>query len=457
MLVEKYHQFLVHTFNRLSLIFAFSNFDQLAMEKNKLLADQTLPSIGRTITPMSRRTFSFLLLLLAIATTSFAGNHNGFVPAGFWRGVFTISGQLQVPFNFEIKPDGKVYLLNAKEQFESGTVRVNGDSLFIPLDQFDNILAFKIEKSKLTGELRKQDGTGTPIPVKAEKAKYRFTEPKTEATGNFSGSYDILFKSPDGTEEKAVGLFTQTGNKLSATFLRVSGDSRFLEGIVDGNNFYLSTFIGSSPGYYKGSFLNDGKLSGEIIYARGGGQAFTGNLNEDAALPDVFSLTHLKDGYSSLEFSFPDVDGKMISLKDEKFRNKVVIVTITGTWCPNCIDEAAFLSPWYKENKHRGVEAIALHYERQTDSAFVKKMLTRFRTKYDIQYDQVIAGKADRQAVAESLPALNSFLAFPTTIFIDKKGNVAKIHTGYTGPATGIHYEHFKKEFNELVDSLLKN
>jgi peroxiredoxin len=408
-------------------------------------------------TPMLKKIASLCIVLVALVTFSFGRSNHGFVPSGKWRGVFTIAGEVQVPFNFEINPDGKVYFLNAKEKFEAGNVRMKEDSLFIPLDQFDNVLAFRIDNLKLRGELRKQDGTGSPIPVHAEKAAYRFPEPKSKASGDFSGTYDITFKSADGSEEKAVGLFTQTGNKLSATFLRVSGDSRFLEGIVDGNKFYLSTFIGSGPGYYKGSFDKDGKLNGEIVYSRGGGQAFAGNLNEEATLPDVFSLTHLKDGYSSLEFSFPDVDGKMISLKDEKFRNKVVIVTITGTWCPNCIDEAAFLSPWYKENKNRGVEAIALHYERQTDSAFVRKMLTRFRNKYDIQYDQVIAGKADKQAVAESLPALNTFLAFPTTIFIDKKGNVAKIHTGYTGPATGSHYEHFKREFNELIDSLLKN
>jgi thiol-disulfide isomerase/thioredoxin len=138
-----------------------------------------------------------------------------------------------------------------------------------------------------------------------------------------------------------------------------------------------------------------------------------------------------------------------------RYRNKVVVVTIGGTWCPNCVDETAFLAPWYLANRSRGVEVISLQYERQMDSAFVRKALARMRERYDIHYDQLIGGIADKQAVAASLPALNSFLAFPTTIFIDRQGKVAKIHTGFTGPATGKYYEEFIKEFNAEVDRLL--
>lgn len=396
------------------------------------------------------------ILVLVLAASSGFTQLKKFNPAGLWRGVF-LNNQTEVPFNFEIKDNGTVYLINAEERFESGTAKIVGDSLFIPLDQFDNELVFYTGDKKITGVLRKQDRSGTAIPVTAERdKKYRFEEPATQTSVDLSGTYDIIFKSPAGTEEKAVGLFTQNGGKLRATFLRITGDSRYLDGIVSGNHFYLSSFIGSSPIYYTGTIGPDGKLSGESVYAKGS-QQFTGVQNENAALPDAFSLTTLKNGYSTLDFGFPDINGKTVSLHDEKYRNKVVILSITGTWCPNCVDEASYLAPWYIQNKDRGVEAIAIHYERQTDPAFVSKVLNRFRHKYDIRYDQVIAGVADKQKVAESLPALNSFLAFPTLIFIDKKGKVAKIHTGYSGPATGKYYDQFKKEFNDEVDLLLKN
>ncbi len=91
---------------------------------------------------------------------------------GKWRGEFEIRKGTFVPFNFDIKENGKVILINADERFETGKFTVIKDSLFIPLDQFDNELAFRIANRSLTGELRKQDHTGSPIPVKASKGNH---------------------------------------------------------------------------------------------------------------------------------------------------------------------------------------------------------------------------------------------------------------------------------------------
>ncbi len=418
---------------------------------------------------------SLLTALLAISTTfTYAQEHTAlannqakklqekkqktFVALGSWRGIAKVKEGLEIPFNFEISEKSgqqKLYFRNAEERFEGGLIKQTSDSLFVKLDQFDNELAFAIDGDQLTGTLRKQDNTGKALVIVAERKNYRFKTTAKPPTADYSGSYDVVFKSPNGKAEKTVGLFKQTGNKLTGTFLRVTGDSRYLEGVVEGNEFQLSSFIGSSPAYYKGTFQADGSLTGEILGARGS-QPFTGTKNKDAALPDPYKLTYLKKGYKTLDFSFPDVNGKKISLKDEKYKNKVVILTITGSWCPNCVDEATFIAPWYKENKKRGVEIIALHYERSTEPEYAKKVMTRFRERFGIDYDQVIAGTADKQVVSESLPALDSFLSFPTTIIIDKQGNVAQIHTGFNGPATGKFYDEFVKEFNTEIDTLLK-
>jgi thiol-disulfide isomerase/thioredoxin len=372
---------------------------------------------------------------------------------GKWRGVFKIKPGVEVPFNFELVDKGagkqNIVFLNAEERFEGGPVIQKGDSLFVKLNQFDNEFAFKIYKDSLSGFLRKQDGTGIPLAVVAEPGKnYRFKASNKAPAGNISGKYDVVFKGQDGNDEKAVGVFKQEGNKIT-------GDSRYLEGIVDGNNFYLSSFIGLSPAFFSGSLSSDRNLAGNVISVRGN-QPFTAVPNENAALPDANSLTFLKEGYKTLDFSFPDVNGKKVSLGDEKFKDKVVILTITGTWCPNCVDEASFIAPWYKENRNRGVEVIGIHYERQTEPEYVKKVLGRFRERFDIQYDQVIAGTTAKKDIAESLPALKNFISFPTTIIINKKGEVAKIHTGYSGPATGKYYTDFVEEFNKEIDELLK-
>ena len=202
--------------------------------------------------------------------------------SGAWRAVFDIRPGAEVPFNFEIRTtDGgglTAYFRNADEWFEGGRVWQTTDSLYIFLDQFDNELAFQIKPDGLGGVLRKQDGSGSPIPVRAAPGvTYRFEDNGIPPSRDISGTYDIIFTTAGGKEEKSVGLFRQQGNKLSGTFLHVTGDSRYLEGIVEGNNFYLSSFFGSGPAYYKGSFTADGRLTGETVGVHGG-QQFTGVL-----------------------------------------------------------------------------------------------------------------------------------------------------------------------------------
>ena len=77
------------------------------------------------------------------------------------------------------------------------------------------------------------------------------------------------------------------------------------------------------------------------------------------------------------------------------------------------------------------------------------------KDKLKVSYDFVIAGTYDKAQASETLPALNRVLAFPTTIFIGKAGKVKRIHTGFSGPGTGIYYEQFKERFNQMVNECL--
>jgi peroxiredoxin len=376
--------------------------------------------------------------------------------AGVWRGIFTIKPGVEVPFNFTIDQGGTVLLLNGEEKFPAGSFRIAGDSLFIPFPLFENELALSYQAGALVGVLRKQDLRGNSTPVIAQKGiTYRFAETGSSPLKDISGTYDVVFGNVAGREEKAVGIFKQDGNNLTATFLRITGDSRYLEGTIEDGRLQLSAFIGSSPSYYTATVHPDGSLHGENITARGA-TPFTAVPDKNAALPDAYTLTKLKEGNDVVNFSFPDAEGKIVNSADAKFAGKPLIISIGGTWCPNCMDEAAFLGPWYEKNKARGIEVVALQYERQTDAPFVRTAFERFKKQYGINYTLLLGGVADKQAVVASLPALQNFLSFPTTIFVDKQGKVAKIHTGFTGPATGEHYTAFIKEFNEEVDNLLK-
>ena len=84
-----------------------------------------------------------------------------------------------------------------------------------------------------------------------------------------------------------------------------------------------------------------------------------------------------------------------------------------------------------------------------------KNNLSRLKNKFNADYDFLITGFQPKDA-DKAFPMLNHVMSFPTSIFIDKKGNVRKIRTGYSGPATGIEYDKSVKEINSFVESLLK-
>jgi thiol-disulfide isomerase/thioredoxin len=393
-----------------------------------------------------------ITLLIALILAAVTLRAQSIITEGAWRGVFHQANGTEVPFNFEVK-GSNVYLVNGAERFPASGMIQKGDSVYIAFDQFDNVMALKADGKKLSGVLRKKDFSGHVTAVDASFGDtYRFADNGEKPAGDISGKYDVAFQGRSGGEgDKRVGIFKQEGSKLYATFLSITGDSRYLEGVVQGNKFYLSSFIGSGGAYYTGTFDDAGHLTGTA-----GNAPFAATKNDAAALPDPYKLTYLKDGYQSFELSLPDADGNTVSLKDDKFKNKVVVLTIGGTWCPNCMDEATFMAPWYQNNHIRGVEVVGVQFERKSDPAYVKNAMENFKKRFGVTYTEVFGGIADKKAVAASFPALNTFLSFPTILFIDKQGKVDKIYTGFTGPATGVYYTEFIKEFNDEVDKLIQ-
>jgi len=378
---------------------------------------------------------------------------------GLWRGAFILP-QNEIPFLFEVKGKSAdstfIYLINGADRFQLRNVTYSNDSVTIPLDLYSSILKGKLMENTFEGQLVKvnTDKPVAGIPFKAVSGDLpRFPKSNEAPSVSLSGTWDMNIISSDNTE-KTVGNFDQKGSLLTGSILTTTGDYRFFEGVVQGRKFVMSAFGGSSPYLVKGEFSTDSTFTGEFITPRSASK-IEGKRNPKAALPDAYAASPLKEGFKTIEFSFPNLEGKQISLADPIYKGKVVIVTILGSWCPNCLDENAFLSSWYKENHQRGVEIIGLGFERKNDFEFAKKSLTNLKTRLDIQYEILFAGQSGTANASKALPALNGIAAFPTTIFIDKKGEVRKVHTGFSGPATGKFYDEFKIEFNQLIDSLI--
>ncbi len=375
---------------------------------------------------------------------------------GPWRGLISMQGQ-QLPFNFEILKEGETYtanLINGEEKILLDEVTVKDDSIIMPLHIFDAALIAKIEDGKLTGTFLKNYAKEASLPFEATAGDtFRFTN-EPDAAIDFTGKYAVEFISDKNDTIISVGIFSQKENIVTGTFLTPTGDYRYLQGNVVDGKMMLSTFDGNHAFIFSATKSGE-NLSGDYYSGKSSHERWTAIKNDQAKLPNEETLTYLKPGYEKLEFSFPDLNKNKVSRTDDRFKGKVLVLQIFGSWCPNCMDETKFLTKWYKENSNRGVEILGLAYERKDDFDYASSRIKKMKEKFDVPYDFVIAGTNDKEKASLTLPALNKVLAFPTTIFIGKDGKVKRIHTGFSGPGTGVYYDQFIQHFNETVNELL--
>jgi thiol-disulfide isomerase/thioredoxin len=404
---------------------------------------------------------SVLCVFSAILLAGCLAKEKGSNPlkTGTWRAVLDIQGH-PLPFGLEITKDSSggydASIRNAEERLMLDEISVTGDSIAINLHIFDAVIKATIGDDTLKGVFIKNYDPGFNFPFQAVYGQtYRFEKDHTASNPpDFSGKYSVTFVHEKDTTP-AVGVFHQYGDSVTGTFLTPTGDYRYLQGNVVHDTLKLSAFDGNHAFLFIAVKRDDHTLAGDYYSGRARYETWVAEKNDQAGLPDAESLTYLKKGYDKIEFSFPDVNGKKVSLTDDRYQNKVVILQLFGTWCPNCMDETKFLSPWYNENKKRGVEVIGLAYERKDDFDYASSRVKKMIEKLGVQYDFVIAGTNDKEKAAQTLPALNKVVAFPTTIFIGKDGKVKKIHTGFSGPGTGLYYDQFVQHFNETVNELL--
>ena len=406
------------------------------------------------------KNFQFLFLALLLIGLGSCAKKGG-LQEGTWRGELALAGDRTVPFLFEVKKQGTdsatFTLINGEERVELPGAAFHGDTLIVPIVAYDAVLKVFVTDNRIEGKFIKnyiEDDPGVPFTAVYGVTK-RFAPVAQPTTRKVDGKWDVLFVGESGDTTRNVGIFKTDDAIVTGSVLTNSGDLRFLEGAYTGEGVQLSAFGGLSPYYIELNFTADTLFEGTFHTTRGTTKLL-GMKNDAAALVDAYSLAGLKSGYETLSFALPDLEGNTVSLSDERYKGKVVIVSILGSWCPNCLDEMAFLAPWYEENKGRGVEILGIAFERKEDEAYAKKAIGQLKERYHTGYPILFGGAVGKENVAGALPELDNFSSYPTTIFIDKRGKVRTIHTGFNGPATGLFYEEFINEFNTLVDSLLK-
>jgi len=400
---------------------------------------------------------SFLVLLVSACTTKTKDKPT----TGKWLAQLQVSNTETLPFNFRLSKteaeDYSMMIYNAEEEIPVTDIRITGDSIFIGMDVFEGYIAATYSATEIEGSFIKES-LDRVVPFHAtygeEQRRFNLSD-ETAPTVNVSGIWETEFSPNTEDRYMAKGIFKQEGASVTGTFRTTTGDYRYLEGRVSGDSMKLSAFDGAHAFLFSAA-VSDSSLNGTFYSGNHFQEPFSGVRNENFELPNPDSLTYLKEGYDTLSFSFPDADGNIISLDDQRFKNKVVLVQILGTWCPNCLDETKFYVDYLNTVQPSDVAIIGLAFEYAKTEASAFDGIRRLQKRIGVPYDIVLAqyGTSDKKIANEKLPMLNHVLSYPTTIYVDKSGKVRKIHTGFNGPATGKKFTDFKAEFHDFISKL---
>lgn len=397
-------------------------------------------------------------LLLGLALGSL-GQLAGQNLTGVWEAELTVEDRV-VPFRMEFEGQGgnlRAAVLDGEQRLWSSSATFEAGRLSVRWDFYDANLEAKFEAGRLKGVYRRQ-GRGGKIERGFAAQPWHPQAVTREAAPDIAGAWRMEVES-QSRSRVMKGLFRQSGNEVSGTVQRIDGDFGTLEGRWSGNLLKLSHFDLIRATLIEIRMVARGKLEGVLD----GRQKFTAiPLAEAEAAglqspPDPSRYTGVKNPAEAFRFSFKDLDGKIVTLDDARFRGKAVIVSLTGSWCPNCHDEAPFLKTLHQRWGAKGLEIVSVFFEYTGEPARDHEQIRIFMRRHGIDWTVLYAGIIEDGAVERAFPQLSGFGAFPTTVFLGRDHRVASVHAGFAGPANREEHEALKKELEDLALRLVEN
>jgi thiol-disulfide isomerase/thioredoxin len=402
--------------------------------------------------------------------------------AGMWDATINFN-DTEIPFKMGISGEGtnvKGWFFNGDDKEISNSGKLENGALELDFDSYLAKLTATVKNGVIEGEygpilkkmyrVRATRATGTQVkPSKYGDPNDRFKSPPitpTRSNGQpadlgsappVSGQWDLEGVASSKGEKTWRMILRQSGTEISGAILRVDGDTGTLTGSFQDGKFVLSHFSGSRPALLILKPASDGTMDVSLSGLHGFSEMKAVRPAEARAkgLPeptDADLHTTVKDPNAPFAFSFPDLNGHVVSDTDPRFRGKVVLINITGSWCPNCHDEAPFLAALYNKYHDQGLEVVALSFE-EADQLKNPTRLKAFIKEYGIKYTVLLGGETD-SAKAKLTQAVN-WDAWPTTFFVGRDGVVRGAHAGFPSPGSGELYKQEKDEFVAKVEKLL--
>jgi thiol-disulfide isomerase/thioredoxin len=378
---------------------------------------------------------------------------------GLWDATIATAGAT-IPFRFEIATkgtDARGFFFEGDRKVESSSGTFTGGVLTLTWDHLNTTLELRPSGETLAGTYVNNRPNSKPqavemrrfVPVSADAADV----PQTTGTWQMRRLAEEA-NAPRDTRTWQLFL-RQSGAEVSGSILRIDGDTGTLVGRWKGGTLTLSHFAGERPNLLEATPNADGTLSATLngnahyVVVRSGDARAKGIPDP----PDPSRYTSVKDPTAPFQFAFPDLAGKTVSNADATFKGKVVILSIGGSWCPNCHDEAPFLNELYKTYHARGLEVVGLMFENDSNPEVARPRVRAFIKRFGTPYHMLLAGTT--QNIAEKLPQIVNFGAYPTTIFLGRDGKVRSVHAGFASPATGDEHTRLKSEVRALTERLL--
>jgi thiol-disulfide isomerase/thioredoxin len=391
-------------------------------------------------------------VLIAVLLAPLGAGAQSGGPAGLWDAAVVVNG-LEIPFRFEIAANGSDvsgWFFNGEEKVVSTGGKVENGSLLLNFDHYATSLEASLVNGRLAGTYNRATGV---YPFYARRFAPSPAFPNEVPA--IDGLWQIGGVKSNKGESAWRFIVRQSGAEVTAAILRVDGDTGALAGTYRNGKFIVSHFSGARPLVLELTPQKDGSL--EIVRNRE--ERMIAVRASEAKLKDVPEPTDpsrhssVKDPTEPFKFAFPDINGTVLSNTDARFKNKVVIVSISGSWCPNCHDEAPFLADLYRKYRGKGLEIIALSFEEEAQKAKGYPRLLAFNKRYGVEYPVVLAG--EQADLAEKVPQIHNLNSFPTTIFVGKDGLVRGVHAGFAGAASGAFHDNAKEEITATVERLL--
>jgi thiol-disulfide isomerase/thioredoxin len=374
-------------------------------------------------------------------------------PAGCWNAVLDLSGG-QLPFVVTIgRASGRWRgeLCNGTKCQPFSAVRIEGDSLLLEIADYDAIMKAALRADSLVGYYRNVGSNGPrTIPFRAARGRPR----ATTGSRRLLGRWDATYLQDQGISPR-VFEFRNGSSGYEGWIISSTADYGPFTGPVAGDSFAIGLFDGSFV------YLLTGRLQGDTL--RG---IFHAGLRTQTPWTAVRSTggRHLKsptevtgaDTTERFRFSFPDLEGHPVASDDARFRGKVVLLDIFGSWCPTCHEATPELLRLYRRYHARGLEIVGLAFEATGDTAIDARQIRRYRDKFGITFPLLLAGLNDTESLASALPQLRNLSAFPTTVFLGRDGRVRRVHAGFHGLATGSQPARSAREFEDEIERLLQ-